>query len=45
MSMNMVFLAENERDGGLRPNIWVAYRSNLLVKPTVILKTDQVIVI
>lgn len=44
-SLNMTFLVENECDGGLRPNIWVAHKSNLSLKPQVLLIIDQVIVI
>lgn len=41
----MIFLGENEREGGLRPNIWVAYNRFLPTAPVIFLKTDQVVVI
>lgn len=44
-SINMSFLVENARGGGLRPNIWVLYRRNLANIPTVVLCTGQAIIL
>lgn len=41
----MNFIDENNRDNGLRPNIWVACSRRLPIMPSVILKTAQVIII
>lgn len=43
--LNLTFLEENYREGGLRPNLWVAYSKNILTIPTVVYKDDQLIVI
>lgn len=43
--LGLTFLDENVRGGGLRPNIWVAYRNTLSSVPTVVYKDDQLIVI
>lgn len=43
--LNLTFLDENAREGGLRPNLWIVYNSNLLAIPTVVYKDDQLMVI
>lgn len=44
-SINMTFLVENERGGGLRSNIRVVYRRNLPSIPIVVLSNDQAIIL
>lgn len=43
--LHLTFLDENHRGGGLRPNIWITYRSFLSVVPSVVYKDDQLVVI
>lgn len=43
--MQMTFLDENSRGGGLRSNLWVAFKSSLQTIPTVFLNTEQVLII
>lgn len=43
--LNLTFLDENARSGGLRLNLWVAYNNTFSVTPTVLYKDDQLVVI